>query len=112
MNVLPVLFVSSCFSTPKEERVKGPLPEQEEEKAQGGKSKPTESSLVGLSHVQSDSGSDVTQHHEENVVCEISDDKNIAKHESESPAVLLPSLPGEGVSYVISACSCPPNPSS
>ncbi|XP_075685803.1 microtubule-associated protein 2 isoform X3 [Rhinoderma darwinii] len=81
----------------EEEKDKGPLPEKEEEKAQGGENKPTESSIMGLSKVQSDSDSDVTQHHEENVVCEISDDKNIAKRESESSAVMLPSLPGEDV---------------
>ncbi|XP_056391249.1 microtubule-associated protein 2 isoform X3 [Hyla sarda] len=81
----------------EEEKVKGHLPEKEEEKAQGGESRSTESSIVGLSKVHSDSGSDVTQHHEENVICEISDDKVIAKHEIESPTVLLPSLLGEDV---------------
>ncbi|XP_069589574.1 microtubule-associated protein 2 isoform X3 [Ranitomeya imitator] len=81
----------------EEETVKGLLPEKEEEEAQGGESKPTESSIVGLSEVQTDSGSDETQPHEEHVVCQISDDNNIAKHESDFSAVLLPSLPGEDV---------------
>ncbi|XP_077128293.1 microtubule-associated protein 2 isoform X6 [Ranitomeya variabilis] len=81
----------------EEETVKGLLPEKEEEEAQGGESKPTESSIVGLSEFQSDSGSDETQSHEEHVVCQISDDNNIAKHESDFSAVLLPSLPGEDV---------------
>ncbi|KAG8559053.1 hypothetical protein GDO81_017229 [Engystomops pustulosus] len=79
----------------EEERVKGPLPENEEERTLGGESKTSESSILGLSQVQSDSGSDVTQLQEENVVCKISDDKNIPKLESESSAVVLPSLPGE-----------------
>ncbi|XP_073489607.1 microtubule-associated protein 2 isoform X5 [Aquarana catesbeiana] len=79
----------------EEERVKGPLTEKEDEKAQGGENRPTESSNLGLSQVQSDSGSDDTQHQEESVVCEIADGKSITKSEAESSAVVMPSLPEE-----------------
>ncbi|XP_063789196.1 microtubule-associated protein 2 isoform X3 [Pseudophryne corroboree] len=79
----------------EEERVKGPVPEEEEETAQGGETRSPESSIVGLSKVQSDSGSDVARHQEESVVCEITDDTNAAESERESSAVVLPSLPEE-----------------
>ncbi|XP_040213363.1 microtubule-associated protein 2 isoform X3 [Rana temporaria] len=79
----------------EEERVKGPLTEKEDEKSQGGENRPTESSNLGLSQVQSDSGSDDTQHQEESVVCEIADGKSITKSEAESSAVVMPSLSEE-----------------
>ncbi|KAM5153149.1 microtubule-associated protein 2 [Mantella aurantiaca] len=79
----------------EEESVQGPVTEKEDEKAQGGESRPTESSNLELSQVQSDSGSDDTQHQEESVVCKIADEKNITKSEAESSAVVMPSLPEE-----------------
>ncbi|XP_063285999.1 microtubule-associated protein 2 isoform X4 [Pelobates fuscus] len=75
----------------EEERVKGHLTEEQEEKAQEAEIRSTEPSILVLGEDQAVSISEVTQHHEESVVSEITPGKSKA----ESTASTLPSLPEE-----------------
>ncbi|XP_031748640.1 microtubule-associated protein 2 isoform X3 [Xenopus tropicalis] len=77
----------------EEERVKGPIHEEEEETNQGAEG--SETSVLGLRENQADSGCDVKKQHEDSVVDETSDDKSISKSTTESTTVVLPSLPEE-----------------
>ncbi|XP_075463273.1 microtubule-associated protein 2 isoform X3 [Ascaphus truei] len=76
----------------EEERVKGPMAEDEE---QGAECRSAESSVMGLSEVQAHAGTDVSQHHEGSVAREIPDGKSVTKSETASAAIALPSLPEE-----------------
>ncbi|XP_041433574.1 microtubule associated protein 2 S homeolog isoform X3 [Xenopus laevis] len=73
----------------EEERVKGPIHEEEEEKSQGTEG--SETSVLGLRESQAVSECDVKKQHEDNVVDETCD----VKSTTESTTVVLPSLPEE-----------------